>query len=94
MLCILKKNICDNVVGTLLDIDKKSKDGLAARADLEILNIRHGQHPRREGNRTFRPPALFTLKREEKTAFCEVLSTIRVPDGYSSNLSRCVHVNE
>ncbi|XP_028954422.1 uncharacterized protein [Malus domestica] len=90
----IEKNICDNVVGTLLDMDKKSKDGLAARADLEILNIRHGQHPRREGNRTFRPPALFTLKREEKTAFCEVLATIRVPDGYSSNLSRCVHVNE
>nr|XP_028956335.1 uncharacterized protein LOC114824099 [Malus domestica] len=90
----IEKNICDNIVGTLLDMDKKSKDGLAARADLEILNIRHGQHPRREGNRTFRPPTLFTLKREEKTAFCEVLSTIRVPDGYSSNLSQCVHVNE
>ncbi|CAN6692867.1 unnamed protein product [Malus baccata var. baccata] len=90
----IEKNICDNVVGTLLDIDKKSNDGLAARADLEILNIRPRQHPRREGNRTFRPPALFTLKREEKTAFCEVLSTIWVPDGYSSNVSRCVHVNE
>ncbi|XP_068317098.1 uncharacterized protein [Pyrus communis] len=89
----IEKNICDSVVGTLLDIEK-SKDGLAARADLEFLNIRHSQHPRREGNRTFRPPALFTLKREEKTAFCKVLSTIRVPDGYSSNLSRCVHVNE
>ncbi|CAN6581586.1 unnamed protein product [Malus baccata var. baccata] len=73
---------------------EKSKDGLAARADLEFLNIRRSQHPRREGNRTFRPPALFTLNREEKTAFCKVLSTIRVPDGYSSNLSRCVHVNE
>ncbi|CAN6692873.1 unnamed protein product [Malus baccata var. baccata] len=90
----IEKNICDNVVGTLLDIDKKSNDGLAARADLEILNIRPRQHSRREGNRTFRPPALFTLKREEKTAFCEVLSTIWVPDGYSSNVSRCVHVNE
>ncbi|CAN6678842.1 unnamed protein product [Malus baccata var. baccata] len=80
-------------IRTLLDIEK-SKDGLDARADLEVLNIRRSQHPRREGNRTFLPPALFTLKREEKTAFCKVLSTIRVPDGHSSNLSRCVHVNE
>ncbi|CAN6556377.1 unnamed protein product [Malus baccata var. baccata] len=88
-----EKNIHDSVVGTLLGIEK-SKDGLAARADLEVLNIRRSQHPRREGNRTFLPPALFTLKREEKTAFCNVLSTIRVPDGYSSNVSRCVHVNE
>ncbi|CAN6692225.1 unnamed protein product [Malus baccata var. baccata] len=82
-----------HLVGTLLGIEK-CKDGLAARADLEVLNIRRSQHPRREGNRTFLPPALFTLKREEKTAFCNVLSTIRVPDGYSSNLSPCVHVNE
>ncbi|CAN6709623.1 unnamed protein product [Malus baccata var. baccata] len=89
----IEKNICDSLVGTLLGIEK-SKDGLAARADLEVLNIRRSQHSRREGNRTFLPPALFTLKREEKTAFCNVLSTIRVPDGYSSNLSRCVHVNE
>ncbi|XP_070675864.1 uncharacterized protein [Malus domestica] len=89
----IEKNICDSVVGTLLGIEK-SKDELAARVDLEVLNIRRSQHPRREGNRTFLPPALFTLKREEKTAFCNVLSTIRVPDGYSSNLSRCVHVNE
>ncbi|CAN6720291.1 unnamed protein product [Malus baccata var. baccata] len=89
----IEKNICDSVVGTLLGIEK-SKDGLAARADLEVLNIRRSQHPHREGNRTFLPSALFTLKREEKTAFCNVLSTIRIPDGYLSNLSRCVHVNE
>ncbi|XP_050142219.1 uncharacterized protein LOC126618178 [Malus sylvestris] len=89
----IEKNICDSVMGRLLSI-KKSKDGLVARADLEVLNIRRSQHPRREGNRTFLPPTLFTLKREEKTAFCNVLSTIRVPDGYSSNLSQCVHVNE
>ena len=48
----IEKNICDDVVGTLLDIEK-SKDGLAARANIEVLNIRHSQHPRREGNRTF-----------------------------------------
>ncbi|CAN6586916.1 unnamed protein product [Malus baccata var. baccata] len=70
----------------------KNFDRLVARADFEILNIRHGQHPRKAGNRTFRPPALFTLTREEKAAFCEVLSTIRVPDRYLSNLSRCVQM--
>ncbi|CAN6577103.1 unnamed protein product [Malus baccata var. baccata] len=87
----IEKNICDSVVGTLLGIEK-SKDGLATRVDLEVLNIRRSQHLRRKGNRTFLPLALFTLKREEKTAFCNVLSTIRVPDGYSSNFSRCVHL--
>ena len=64
----IEKNIYDSVVGTLLDIEK-SKDGLAACADLEFLNIRRSKHPRREGNRTFRPPALFTLKKEEKIVF-------------------------
>ncbi|CAN6576369.1 unnamed protein product [Malus baccata var. baccata] len=63
--------------GNIARYKKKSKDGLAARADLEVLNIRRSQHPLREGNRTFLPPALFTLKREEKTAFCNMLSTIQ-----------------
>ncbi|KAM2940435.1 hypothetical protein COP2_029788 [Malus domestica] len=36
----IEKNICDSVVETLLDIEK-SKDGLAAHEDLEVLNIRH-----------------------------------------------------
>jgi hypothetical protein len=48
----IEKNVCDNVVGTLLGLDGKNKDGLNARADLELLNLKENLHPVREGNKT------------------------------------------
>lgn len=35
----IKKNVCESVIGTLLDILGKSKDRLNAREDLKALNI-------------------------------------------------------
>ena len=31
---------------------------------------------------------------DEKKEFCKILKSIKVPDGYSSNISRCVQLNE
>jgi hypothetical protein len=36
----IEKNICDNILGTLLKLDGKNKDIVNARLDLETLNIR------------------------------------------------------
>ncbi|XP_074346425.1 uncharacterized protein LOC141685209 [Apium graveolens] len=36
----IEKNVCDNIIGTLLDIEGKSKDNLKAHKDLQDLNIR------------------------------------------------------
>ncbi len=33
----IEKNVCENVIGTILNIPGKSKDGLTARKDLENL---------------------------------------------------------
>ncbi|MDQ9785818.1 hypothetical protein, partial [Serratia marcescens] len=34
----IEKNICDSVLGTLMEISEKTKDELAARKDLQMLN--------------------------------------------------------
>ena len=36
----IEKNVCMNILGTLLDIPRKSKDGLNARRNLVHLKIR------------------------------------------------------
>jgi hypothetical protein len=36
----IEKNILDNILGTLLELDGKNKDTVSARLDLEDLNIR------------------------------------------------------
>lgn len=45
----IEKNICDNVMGTLLCIDKKSKDTVKAQLDLQDMGIREELHLERQG---------------------------------------------
>ena len=37
----VEKNVCESIIGTLLYIHGKSKDGYNARNDLQDMNIRH-----------------------------------------------------
>ncbi|XP_028103364.1 uncharacterized protein LOC114302527 [Camellia sinensis] len=58
----IEKNICDNVVGTLLSVDRKNKDMDKARLDLEDMKIRNELHLKRRSNGSFeKPPAFITL---------------------------------
>lgn len=89
----IEKNVCENTFGTLLEIEGKSKDNLQARKDLQEMNIRLDLHPQKRANdKYYLPPALYNMSKEEKRQFCKVLHDIKVPDGYSSNISRCVNV--
>lgn len=40
----IEENICDNLLGTLLNIDGKSKDSVKSRRDLMEIGIRHELH--------------------------------------------------
>lgn len=90
----IEKNVTDSVLGTLLCIDGKNKDTYKARLDLVDLRLKKKLHPILEGGRTKLPPSPFTLSNEEKTSMCTVLASVKVPDGFSSNIARCVKVEE
>ncbi|XP_073112429.1 uncharacterized protein [Elaeis guineensis] len=79
---------------TVLDIKEKTKDTLKGHFDLVDMNIRHNLHPYIENDKLKMPVATYTLSPQEKIAFCNFLSNLRVPDGFSSNISRCVNINE
>ena len=59
----IEKNVCESIVGTLLDIPNKSKDGEKARLDFKDLKIRLNLIPTKRGNATYLPPAKYTLSR-------------------------------
>ena len=40
----IENNICDNLVGTLLNIEGKIKDTMNAKLDLQDLKIRNNLH--------------------------------------------------
>lgn len=91
----IEKNVCDNFLDTFLNVAGKSKDNLNARLDLEELGIRSELHAQNCPNGKHRlPPASFTLTKREKNILCGVLQNVKMPDGYASNISRCVRMNE
>lgn len=90
----IEKNVCDSIIGTLLNIPGKTKDGVKSRLDLVKLGLRGELAPQDKGKRTYLPPACYTLSREEKKRVCETLLQLKVPDGYSSNFSNLVSMEE
>ncbi|XP_028061151.1 uncharacterized protein LOC114264655 [Camellia sinensis] len=90
----IEKNICDSVLGTLMNIDGKTKDTYKARLDLMDMGIRPELHPREVHGQTFLPSACFMLSPAEKRNFCEFLSSIKLPNGYASNISHCVNTSD
>ena len=47
----VEKNVCDNIVGILLNINGKIKDTNKARLDLADMNIRKELHLQVQGNK-------------------------------------------
>nr|GEX70334.1 hypothetical protein [Tanacetum cinerariifolium] len=51
-----EKNVCESLVGTLLNVPGKTKDGMNARLDLEELGIKPKLFARQEEDKTRLPP--------------------------------------
>jgi hypothetical protein len=91
----LTKNAFDRIIGTLLDMLRKSKDGLKSCIDLIQFELRQVLHPiSRPNGKFFLPPASYTLIAEEKKTFCQCLHGVRVPTGFSSNISKLDSMND
>ncbi|KAA0067295.1 Transposon, En/Spm-like protein [Cucumis melo var. makuwa] len=80
--------------GTILNIDGKTKDTIKAREDLANLKIRKELHIQEIGNKRVTPHASYTLSAAEKVDFCTFLKSVKFPDGFASNISRCVNLKE
>jgi uncharacterized membrane protein len=92
---IEKKNVMDNILGTILNIKGKTKDNLAARLDLQEMGLRPKLHPFTAANgMTYMPAACHTMSREDKENFLKVLRNVRVPNEYASKISRCVRLKD
>ncbi|XP_020235601.1 uncharacterized protein LOC109815320 [Cajanus cajan] len=90
----VEKNVCDNVIETLLNIKGKTKGGVKARQDLVDMGIRSELHIQFIGKCTYLPPSCHTLSKNEKKSFCECLCNVKVPQGYSSNVKSLVFMQD
>lgn len=87
-----EKNLAHNLVHTIMG----TRDTDAVRADLKQQNVfKHLwiQETRNADGTTgdgIKPSAPYCLKPAEVTKFLKVLSTLKVPTDFSSNLAKCV----
>ncbi|XP_052134047.1 uncharacterized protein LOC127752685 [Oryza glaberrima] len=91
----VEKNVCEGVLGVLLNTPGKMKDTLQARKDLEDMGIRKELHPQDRGNgRYYLPPACYTFSAAEKTSMLECLRGVKVPSCYCANIKRLVSMKD
>ena len=53
---MLKKNIFDSVIGTIMNIKDKTKDSLSTRLDLKEMGIRYTLNPMEVNGKIELPP--------------------------------------
>ncbi|KAL3638393.1 hypothetical protein CASFOL_017764 [Castilleja foliolosa] len=86
-----EKNICESILGTLMNVEGKTKDTVKARLDLEDMKIRKELHLIKKNNDKYAMPAAsYVMTKKERQDFCEFIRSVKFPDGYASNISRCV----
>ena len=56
----VEKNVCDNIVGTLLNMEGKIKNTYKAHLDLAYMNIRKELHLQVQGNKLVKPHVCYT----------------------------------
>ena len=84
----IEKNVCDSLLGRILNIDGKSKDTDKARIDLQNMGVCKELHLYKEGDRWMKPHAAYTLTSEDSKKFCEFLKSVLFFDGFASNLRK------
>ncbi|XP_074369192.1 uncharacterized protein LOC141710524 [Apium graveolens] len=83
-----EKNIFDNIFYTILDDGKKSKDNTKSRKDCKELSVHRDLWIQDDGTE---PHAPYALSKEQIHKLFKWIEELQLPDGYASNISRCVN---
>ena len=84
----IEKNVFDNIFNTVLNVQGKTKDTTKSREELNQYCAR--PELKRDETTGMFPKASYTLDNREKKVLCEWVKSLKFPDGYVSNLGRCV----
>ena len=91
----IEKNVVDNIINTLLNLDGKTNDNLKVCQDLKGIGIKSKLHLEKVRNdQTRMPHDCYHMNAGENDGFLQVLKDVRMPDEYSSNISRCVKLKK
>ncbi|XP_051139678.1 uncharacterized protein LOC127257344 isoform X1 [Andrographis paniculata] len=88
----IEKNVFENIFNTVMDVKGKTKDNAKARADMtELCDRKELEY---DIVRQYYPPAAYTLDKPRRKEFLTWVEKLKMPDGYMSNLGRCVDMTK
>jgi hypothetical protein len=86
----VEKNVCESLLGPLLNMDGKTRDHGRARAGLKKMEIRPELWLDYSVKGMELPTSCITLSKHEKKELCGFLKNVKVPSGYSTNISSLI----
>jgi hypothetical protein len=86
----IEKNICENIVWTLLKVEGKTKDTMNAWLDLHDMNIRPQYHGVQQGTSLKFLEAHYVMTEKQRAKFCKFLKGVKFSDGYVANLAKSI----
>ncbi|XP_057990575.1 uncharacterized protein LOC131172956 [Hevea brasiliensis] len=88
----IEKNVFENIFNTVMNVEGKTKDNAKSREDLK--EFCHRPELERDMATGKYPKACYTLDKQSKAVLCEWLKNLRFPDGYVSNMGRCIDMRK
>ncbi|XP_038983288.1 uncharacterized protein LOC120111038 [Phoenix dactylifera] len=88
------RNVFLNIFYTCMDVKGKTKDNVKARQDLELYCKRPKLRIQFVNGKLVKPPASYVLSKDQAMEVCEWVKGLRLPDGYASNISKCVNLDD
>ncbi|XP_074323883.1 uncharacterized protein LOC141660798 [Apium graveolens] len=87
----VEKNVFDNIFNTVMNVTGKTKDNDKARLDLKDICKRPALELQKSSNgKTVKPHVRYTLTKKQIEDVCTWIKSLKLPDGYASNIARCV----
>jgi hypothetical protein len=90
----IEKNVCKSLLRTLLNTDRKTRDHGHAQANLKKMGIRPELWPNDSVKGIELLTTCITLSKHERKEFCGFLKNVKVPSGYSMNVSRLISFSD
>ncbi|CAM8987826.1 unnamed protein product [Rhodiola kirilowii] len=93
----IEKNVFDNIIGTILGLQRKTKDDVKAREGLEQLGIRKELWLKRIGSSARKDKvsqAPYTVLPEQRAEIFEFIQDAKYPYGYAGSLKNKINVEE
>jgi hypothetical protein len=90
----IEKNMFENIFNMVMDVKGKTKDNMIARIDIYLLCHCKNIELIYDGSRVAKPKVSFALNKNAQLLVYRCLKSLCFHDGYASNISRLVNMND